>query len=158
MKKSIYQRLGPVLLFLLFLVQSSFIFSQTEKLDAIRSAIEAKGAQWTPKESWVTKLSPDEFRKLLGAIPGLGPLEPESPPFTLTYPSAIDWRNKDGYNWITSIKDQGGCASCVAFAAVATLESLVRIELGWPNKSVDLSEMDVFHCGCESCCNAFWYA
>ena len=130
MRKSVYQRLGPALLFLLFLVQSSLVFSLTKKSDSINSAVEAKGAQQTQKKSWVSTLSKDQVRKLMGATPGLGLLEPETPPFPLTYPSAIDWRNKEGHNWVTSIKNQGLCGSCVAFGAVATLESLVRIERG----------------------------
>ena len=156
MRKCTRRRLGFVPILMLCLVQSASMFSITETTEGIESVNALRRAQQEPKRSWVSKLSKDEFRKLLGAMPSPGTLEPGSPPFPLTYPSAIDWRNKDGHNWVTAIKNQGQCRSCVAFAAVATLESLVRIELGQPNKQIDLSEMDVFHCGCGYCCGAAW--
>jgi hypothetical protein len=61
-------------------------------------------------------LSFEEFQKLLGARdPELGITKPVSPPLVLSYPEAIDWRNKDGHNWVTSVKNQETCQSCVAF-------------------------------------------
>jgi hypothetical protein len=96
-------------------------------------------------------LSPEEFKKFLGLKePGI--IAPMSLPLvTYDYPSAIDWRNKDGYNWVTPIKDQGNCGSCVAFGACATLESLVRIESSQPSKEIDLSEMNLFMCAGRTC-------
>jgi hypothetical protein len=43
-------------------------------------------------------------------------------------PSSVDWRSRFGQNWITSIRDQNPCNSCWAFAGVALVESMVRIE------------------------------
>jgi len=157
MGKRMRRRLGFVPILMLCLVQSTSMFSITETTEGIESTNAIKRSQQESQQSWVSRLSKDEFQKLLGAMPSPGAVEPGSPPFPLSYPSAIDWRNKDGHNWVTAIKNQGLCGSCVAFAAVATLESLIRIELSQPNKQVDLSEMDVFHCGCGSCCSAFWY-
>jgi cathepsin L len=42
-------------------------------------------------------------------------------------PASIDWREK---GVVTAVKDQGGCGSCWAFAAAATLESHIAIETG----------------------------
>jgi hypothetical protein len=42
--------------------------------------------------------------------------------------SSVDWRNRWGWPWITSIRDQNGCNACWAFAATALVESMVRIE------------------------------
>lgn len=67
MKNYNNHKLGVVSFLILCLILSNLAFSQTEKLNAIKAAIEAKGAQWTPGESWVTRLSPEEFLKLLGA-------------------------------------------------------------------------------------------
>ena len=150
--------LGIVLSVILCLILSNLAFAGRGELDAIRAAIEARGAQWTAGESWVTRLSPEERRTLLGEKTlGLGIVEPASPPLGLTVPPVkIDWRDKDGYNWVTPVKDQQSCGSCVAFGAVATLESLVRIEENLPDLDIDLSEMHLFNCGGGSC-NFGWY-
>jgi len=143
-----------VLIFLSLLMLTSLSFAASEELANIQAAIDTKGALWTPGESWVTRLSPQERRNLLGEKTlELGILEPKTtiPPRAFGYPSAIDWRNKDGYNWVTSIKDQQSCGSCVAFGAVATLESLARIEPNQPDLDIDLSEMHLFNCGGGSC-------
>lgn len=55
-------------------------------------------------------------------------------------PSSFDWRNHEGYNWITSIKDQGSCGSCWAFSAVAAVEALYNIRYDDPSLDLDLSE------------------
>jgi C1A family cysteine protease len=49
---------------------------------------------------------------------------------------------------VTSIKDQGGCGSCVAFGTTASLESMVLIE---HDVSLDLSEAELLFCGGGSC-------
>jgi hypothetical protein len=42
--------------------------------------------------------------------------------------TVVDWRNRFGRNWITSIRDQNGCQNCWAFASVALIEAMVMIE------------------------------
>jgi Papain family cysteine protease/FG-GAP-like repeat len=50
--------------------------------------------------------------------------------------SSVDWRNRFGSNWITSVRDQNGCGACWAFAATALVESTVRIEHAfWSTRS-----------------------
>jgi C1A family cysteine protease len=61
-------------------------------------------------------------------------------------PPLFDWRNRGGQSFVTPITDQGGCGSCVAFGAVAAMESLVRITLGSPTAGVDLSEAHLWFC------------
>ena len=54
--------------------------------------------------------------------------------------SSVDWRSRWGRNWITSTRDQNPCNACWAFAGVALVESMVKIEDSiW----VRLSEGDV---------------
>ncbi len=62
--------------------------------------------------------------------------------------SGVDWRDRSGIHGVTSVKDQGGCGSCVAFATIATLESMLLIER---DVDLDLAEAELFFCGGASC-------
>jgi C1A family cysteine protease len=42
-------------------------------------------------------------------------------------PPSVDWRNRWGWNWITSIQNQG-CQDCWAFTSTALIEAMLRIE------------------------------
>ncbi len=55
---------------------------------------------------------------------------------------SVDWRNRFGRAWITSVRDQDGTSNCWAFAATALVEAMVRIDyLLWSSRS----EGDVVH-------------
>jgi C1A family cysteine protease len=41
---------------------------------------------------------------------------------------AVDWRNRWGANWISSVRSQGNSQNCWAFAMTALYEAMVRIE------------------------------
>ena len=60
--------------------------------------------------------------------------------------AAWDWRNVAGANYVTPIKDQGGCGSCVTFGTIATFEAQAQIALGDPTLGVDLSEAHLLFC------------
>jgi hypothetical protein len=61
-----------------------------------------------------------------------------------TYAADVDWRNRHGKNWITSIKSQQ-CNQCWVFTPVGTAEALVNV---YYNRliNIDLSEQDVASC------------
>jgi Papain family cysteine protease len=62
-------------------------------------------------------------------VPGGAPAGTLSaPPPPPAPPTSVDWRNRFGWPWITSIQDQDPCESCWAFTAAALIESMVRIE------------------------------
>lgn len=42
--------------------------------------------------------------------------------------SSVDWRNRFGWPWLTTIKDQGPCESCWVFSAVGVVEAMTRVE------------------------------
>jgi C1A family cysteine protease/putative hemolysin len=65
-----------------------------------------------------------------------------SPNFTapLDLPASFDWRDYNGSNWVTPVKDQGGCGSCWAFAAVGAVEAAKNIYSGNPDLDLDLAE------------------
>jgi C1A family cysteine protease len=56
-----------------------------------------------------------------------GAAQPSAPPAMRGFPTMVDWRNRWGWNWVTSVQSQG-CSDCWAFASAALIESMVRIE------------------------------
>lgn len=83
------------------------------------------------------------------------------PPITSAPPS-IDWRDHEGYNWVTPVKNQGGCGSCWAFGTVAAVEAVVQIEENDPFLDLDLSEeylVSDCHGGVfgQNCCGGFHF-
>ncbi len=70
----------------------------------------------------------------IAAKQDLGPLE--ATPVTDSPSTSVDWRNRWGWPWITSVRDQNGCEACWAFAATALTEAMVRVEhCFWPHYS-----------------------
>src|SRR5215213_1098729 len=70
-------------------------------------------------------------------------LKPENEP---AVPKGWDWRAVGGESFITSPRAQGDCGACVAFAVVAGLEDMCRIEKQEASLDVDLSEAELFFC------------
>jgi C1A family cysteine protease len=61
----------------------------------------------------------------------------------ITLAASIDWRNISNKNYVQSMKDQGSCGSCWAFASVSALESYTALATGQlPN----LSEQNLVDC------------
>ena len=81
-------------------------------------------------------MSQESLRQFL-AIEGIAP----SP-----LPTSFDWRNVGGKNYITAVRDQADCGSCVAFGCLAAVEAGIRISRKNPGLDVDLSEADLFYC------------
>ena len=62
------------------------------------------------------------------SIPVAGPPEAGGAPGAGVAPASVDWRNRFGWPWITTIRDQDGCEACWVFASVALVEAMVRID------------------------------
>jgi C1A family cysteine protease/putative hemolysin len=78
-------------------------------------------------------------------------------------PSSFDWRNYNGQNWMTPVKNQGSCGSCWAFSAVGVVEAVHNIATGNPSLDLNLSEQQLVSNGsvcCTSCgdCGGGWPA
>jgi C1A family cysteine protease len=134
-------------------------------LEALRAAIQDHGFAWEAGETPLSAAPPEEQASHLGlvmsdeeiqatamAIHAASALEAFQ---AFAAPPAIDWRNNGG-NWVTPIKDQDGCGSCVSFATVATIESRIKIVCRNAAMNPDLSEAQVFFCGCGNCCGTGW--
>ena len=100
----------------------------------------------------MTKLSPEEQKMRLGLVlPDPTAYESRRRPFLTTgspvaIPPTLDWRNNGG-NWVTPVRNQGGCGSCWAFSTTAALESAVLRHRQTPNVNLDLSEQVMISCG-----------
>ena len=72
-------------------------------------------------------------------------------PDKVDLPSFFSWETQDG---ITSVKDQGGCGSCWAFAATAQIEAHMKIFYG---VDMDLSEQQGIFCNSSGAdCDGGW--
>lgn len=65
-------------------------------------------------------------------------------PVSKKLPASWDWRSVDSKNWISPVKNQGECGSCVAFAVAAALESHWRINESNEKLKTDISEAGIF--------------
>jgi C1A family cysteine protease len=79
-----------------------------------------------------------------------------TPIVSAALPTHFDWTQKDGKNWMTTVENQEGCGSCVAFAAVGALEGQLKIQANNPSWNIDLSEQHLFSCG-GGTCSGGWY-
>ncbi len=72
---------------------------------------------------------------------------PENPvPENSPYVDNFDWRNRHGKNWMTPVKNQGRSGYCAAFAAIGSLEALLRLYYNNCNDTITLSEQQVAVC------------
>ncbi|RWS21561.1 dipeptidyl peptidase 1-like protein, partial [Leptotrombidium deliense] len=60
-------------------------------------------------------------------------------------PKEFDWRNVNGVNYVTPVRNQGSCGSCYAFSSVGMIEARLRVAT---HNSIDiqLSPQDVVSC------------
>ncbi len=139
----------------------------------LQSLIQAANAGWTAGVTSVSGLPPEQRVLRLGYRGG-GP-DPETLEqrsqisasraaaakiTAVGAPAAFDWRNVGGNNFITPVRDQGGCGSCVSFGTTAAVEAKFRIQRANPAVDVNLSEASLFFCigpaSGASCANG-WY-
>lgn len=134
--------------------------NKKQNLESLKTELAAANATWVAAENHLTALSEAELKLMLGYTPGPGEpslLEREKlalanfEAFKVSkgafgYPASYDWRNVSGNNYITSVKNQASCGSCVAFGTIATVEGTLRVLRGNPNLAVDFSEAHLFYC------------
>jgi C1A family cysteine protease len=126
--------------------------SQPLDLDALHTALTEAGRPWEQGYTSMTAMEETERVIRLGV-----PAKPELPAHdeaaaasavnaeAFGAPAAFDLRNIGGVNYDTSVKDQGGCGSCVAFGSAAVMENVYRFTRR-TTTPIDLSEAQLFYC------------
>jgi len=123
-----------------------------------------KLARWTPRVSPVTNMSEQTRLRLLGvsvdqmdlrAIATRASASPSVRAVAAPLPTSVDWRSRNGRNYISPVKDQLTCGSCVSFCSVALLEAMAAIERNI--FFLDLSEADLHFCSSHGATCAGWW-
>jgi len=127
-----------------------------DELEQVRAAITRHEARWRAAANPIALLPPAQQRARCGAPLQLPPYSVVFPAGGRTLPVRIDWCDNGG-NWVTPVRDQGGCGSCWLFGAMADFESFWMIESGVPNQDdLDFSEQWVLSCGFPEGCGGGW--
>jgi len=156
-------------------ISSYDIYQDSLKAEDLNKLIQARKARWIAKSNDLTVLPPELKKRHLGlsagrlatasaswanlrdiaATPGKMGASGTEPPLSAdgTLPAQFDWRNYNGGNYVTPIKDQGNCGSCWAFASTAGLESRVLIDRQMQGLDVDLSEQILVTLGNSGSCS-----
>jgi large repetitive protein len=164
------------LFYILILAFALPSFAQNIELAKLQKLLKDQGASWKAEETSISKMPLEERNHFLGglrpptgtpsihraarnkAAPSDFPIGSAPPPL----PSAYSWGNVNGNNWMTSIKNQGSCGSCWAFATCAMFEAGLKIDLNQPTLACDVSEQSFVSCYSNNCDgnsynNAFTY-
>ncbi len=143
---------------------------QLDKINRINNNINKKGLKWMAGETFVSKMTYSEKKKLFGGvipnlqgfdyyIGGIFVLENSTSeninseasststqsPDQSPYVKEFSWRNRHGEDWTTPVTNQLNCGSCWAFAATGATETLVNLYYN-QHLDLDLSEQDILSC------------
>jgi len=135
----------------------------------IQAAIEAEGLPWTAGETVRSRMTPEqrraglipaeEFEARIAEIVSHGVAEPRVLRAE-SLPARFSWRDRFGHRFVSGVRNQGDCGSCMAFGFLGSLEALALWRLGRPyyagSYDFDTSEQDLVDCargadfrGCE---------
>lgn len=134
--------------------------TKTVESEILQQRLKRNRATWVAGRTAVSDLSRAERVVLLGAslaeVRTDGDYGRRTKVLEDALPEVFDWRDRDGKNYVTPVKNQGRCGSCVAFAAASTLETQMNIATDSVQHVWGFSPQHLFSCGGGSC-NAGWF-
>jgi len=110
-------------------------------------------------------LSDEDFINMAGGRKSIIHSHPKAAPLTETHkklmaslPESFDWRNVNSINYVSPVRDQGGCGSCYAFGSLGMDEARIRILTNNTQQPV-FSPQDVVECSpySQGCAGGFPY-
>lgn len=122
-------------------------------VNQLNQMIKKSGAHWVAGPTSMSGLSKAEAQRHMGLDRDESSVRFIVPRAHVqsNLPPVLDWRNKDGLNWVSPILDQANCGSCVAFASIGTLETQYKIASGFAPFNIKLSTQNAFSCGGGAC-------
>lgn len=125
------------------------VAEESRIIDITNNKIREKKARWIAGKTSVSRLSPDEQKKLGSAVPF-----PVVPPVfkkkitvsDIDLPDSFNWRDVDGDDWTTPVRSQGLYGACYVFSPLAAIETIWKIKQGTPQSTIDFSEQYVVSC------------
>ncbi|XP_005038417.1 PREDICTED: dipeptidyl peptidase 1 [Ficedula albicollis] len=98
------------------------------------NAINARQKSWrATRYKEYENFALEELTKRAGGLysrasrPKPAPLTPELLKKVSSLPESWDWRNVNGVNYVSPVRNQGSCGSCYAFSSMGMLEARIRI-------------------------------
>ncbi len=133
--------------FLIFPFCAAQTHADTFERDRIAETIAQKKARWSPRDNPLSRLSAYQRAKRFGSgIPAPTGAETIIAAPAINVPLKLDWRNYNGNNYVTPVRDQGDCGACWAFATTAALESKLLLSGNAAAESLGLSEQALLSC------------
>ena len=129
-----------------------------DEVARINANNQAQGYSWTAARNPIIELPLEQRRALCGVkLPpsmsgALSEADRDERPEAGTYPSHFSWLAQ---GIMTPVKNQEGCGSCWAFAAVGEVEAYIKQATGVEK---DLSEQQMVSCTAGSCASGGWAA
>ena len=121
---------------------------------SLNKTLKKENQRWQAKDSWLNRMSRSQLKRMMTAPTVDGDFEfSADDEWTQVkgIPQTLDWRNKNGKNWVSPMMNQGACGSCVAFASIATMETQTNISALLPGLNIRLSPQHLFSCGGGGC-------
>ncbi|XP_068228795.1 dipeptidyl peptidase 1-like [Palaemon carinicauda] len=130
-------------------LQQGFYKNDPKQIEKINSSQKSWWAKAYPEHE---KYTIEEMYKRAGGAPATRKSFPRPAPITNEQrakldllPLEFDWRNVDGVNYVSPVRDQASCGSCYAFGSMGMLEARLRVVT--KNQRQDIfSTQDVMTC------------